>query len=1012
MIRSSATGRVRLALAVFSFTALTILCTLLIGGTPADGAGASDSLSRTVSVDDAVNRPCAQQRSGAGVQRISMTSPALGDASFTKIRARLDGPRRSDWDLAVLDADSGRVITASTFRGAREVATGYLLDDADLIIQACRLRGSGQRAHLTVAMRNVKVNAQQRSSLVFVDTPTRRDKENLTELGLDLTEHGGKDFVAVVLHGAADRAVLQSAGLTYEVEVADLHAQEVRRRATDRRYARAARRSDLPSGRDTYRRLFDYTAEMKALAQENPNLVRPITLPEETYEGRPVEGIEITTNADNIRDGKPVFLQMGVHHAREWPSGEHAMEWAYQLINGYRNGNERVRNLVERVRTIVIPIVNPDGFDASREAGESLGHGNGQDGSFETTFPLAPQEYRRKNCRLPDDSPQGNCAVQPGLGIQSTGVDPNRNYGGFWGGETGSSTVPADEDYRGPGPFSEPETRNIRSLVSHRQVTVLITNHTFSNLVLRPPGIASQPEPVDDEIYTALGNAMAGENGYLSQRGYELYDTSGTTEDWSYNATGGLGFTFEIYCDHIPSPLDDRCGGNFHPTFPSVVDEFLGGPGSDAPPGGGGNREAYFLAMEAAADTAQHSVLTGQAPAGAVITLEKTFQTPTLEEDPSSVTDHLETRMEVPGSGRFTYHVNPSTRPLVALSTGRNAHGSPSAPISFSKPPADGNTPSGNADSTDEASIVDHPFVIPGGAGVDNDSVGVRIEWSTPVSDWDMQVFEDTNNDGVSYVPDGPDEGTAPDNEPLVAKSQQGTTDFEATTFVRPEAGDGSVAPGNYVVRVTNYAAVEPYTGEITFEGPEPFVPGDKESWKLTCSFGGESRITRQVQIDRGEQRRIDLSGCGNRLNPQTGRRFRCQGKPATLVGTRRANRIIGTPGRDVIIGLGGADRISGRGGNDIICATTGNDRVVGGPGRDVIQAGKANDRAHGGAGRDFVKGGDGVDAVFGESGADRLRGGRGRDRLRGGKGRDHCLGNGGRDKLRSCELPRRRGRP
>ena len=61
-----------------------------------------------------------------------------------------------------------------------------------------------------------------------------------------------------------------------------------------------------------------------------------------TYEGRPVEGIEITENAQ-ARDGKPVFLQMALHHAREWPSGEHAMEWAYELVNGYKAGDARVR---------------------------------------------------------------------------------------------------------------------------------------------------------------------------------------------------------------------------------------------------------------------------------------------------------------------------------------------------------------------------------------------------------------------------------------------------------------------------------------------------------------------------------------------------------------------------------------------------------------------------------------------------------------------------------------------
>ena len=85
---------------------------------------------------------------------------------------------------------------------------------------------------------------------------------------------------------------------------------------------------------------------------------------------------------------------------------------------------------------------------------------------------------------------------------------------------------------------------------------------------------------MDDAVYTALGDAMAHQNGYTSQRGYQLYDTSGTTEDWSYNATGGLGYTFEIGCRGAPTedPIHEeaQCTGNFHPTFAKVVAESTG----------------------------------------------------------------------------------------------------------------------------------------------------------------------------------------------------------------------------------------------------------------------------------------------------------------------------------------------------------------------------------------------------------------------------------------------------
>jgi hypothetical protein len=957
---------------------------------PATSDRSARSFATMLAVPEAVDGACTARRlSGPGVRAVKLGGRSQPGDAYTTVMARLRAPAGSDWDLSVFDGADGDLLAASTYRGPREVASGYDIDGGPIVVQACRLSGDGGSARLAVRTVAIDPGPRERASYALVDTPTRLAKESLQSLGLDLTEHGGHDHLAVVLHGDDDRRLLEKAGLEYEIVVRDLDAQSARNRAAERRFARDATASDLPSGRQTYRRLFHYTQEMKALAEQHPNLVRPLTLPHETFEGRPVQGIEITTDADNIRDGKPVFLQMGLHHAREWPSGEHAMEWAYELINGYQGGNDRVRRLVNSVRTIIVPVVNPDGFNASREAGEQLGHGNGEDGTFLTTFPTAPNEYRRKNCRLPDDSEAGNCA-QPAFGIQSGGVDPNRNYGGFWGGP-GASDLQIDEDYRGPGPFSERETRNIRSLMSHRQVTVMITNHTFSNLVLRPPGLASQPDPVDEPIYKALGDAMAGENGYLSQKGYQLYDTSGTTEDWSYNATGGLGFTFEIYCNHIPDPLDDRCSGNFHPTFPKTVAEYEGGAGSDAPPGGGGNREAYFLAMEATADPSMHSVLEGTAPPGAVLTLEKTFQTPTMNE-PATIEDHLETQMVVPGSGRFDYHINPSTRPLVAQDRGRPTQGPPSGPQTFSGTVA-GAEPCANVDTTDPACFNDHPFEITNPAGVDNDSATVRIEWETPASDWDMIVFKDENGNGVS---------DAGDVE--VGRSTQGNTDNESSTFIQPEMPDGRLQPGKYVARVINWAAVEPYSGEITFAGPEEFVPAQTETWRLTCTFAGQVRVQQDILINRGQRRTLKLSACGQRVDPETGRPIltHCRGQVARLVGTAGPNRIVGTRGRDVIATLGGSDRIRARRGNDVVCAGGGNDRAFGWLGKD---------RLGGGSGMDRLTGGPAADTLVGARGQDRLQGGKGADRLLGGRGRDRCGGGIGKDRVKGCER-NLRGRP
>ena len=124
-----------------------------------------------------------------------------------------------------------------------------------------------------------------------VSTPTRDRKDQLTSLGLDLTEHGGRHFVSVLLHGADDARTLRENKFTYTVETRDLVRQDIQDRAADARYAARVRASALPSGRDAYRRLPDYSEDLKKLVEENPGLVRPITLPHKTWEGRTVEGV-------------------------------------------------------------------------------------------------------------------------------------------------------------------------------------------------------------------------------------------------------------------------------------------------------------------------------------------------------------------------------------------------------------------------------------------------------------------------------------------------------------------------------------------------------------------------------------------------------------------------------------------------------------------------------------------------------------------------------------------------
>jgi Zinc carboxypeptidase len=776
--------------------------------------------SKTVTARASVARPCHRDISTSRTGRVIVHRRARARA-IVSVRLK----SRGDWDVAVFGRKGRLVAGSASFRG-NELAEGFVRKGERVTVQACRFRGSASTARVGINFTRVAKRARGRVQVVDVRTPRRADRERLQTLGLDLTEHGDADSVEVVLHGSADVRTLRRAGFRYSVRIADLAARTHRNHLRDVHHARATAASGLPSGRDSYRRLPDYDLELKRLAMQYPSLVRPITLNHRSLLGRDVNGVEISTGAPNTADGKPVFLIMGLHHAREWPSSEHTIEFAYDLLRGYGK-DPRTTQLVRDTRTIVVPIVNPDGFNISREA-PLLGD-----------FSLFDYEMKRKNCRISAHTPQkyarGSCEDNKAGRLR--GTDPNRNYGGLWGG-SGASTSWADDTYRGDAPFSEPEVRNIRELVASRQVTNLITNHTYSNLILRPPGVADFGFPLEEPTYRALGASLAEHNGYSNDPGFGLYDTTGSTEDWSFWSTGGFAFTFEIGADE------------FHPPYATGVEaEYLGLPPA-AGAGKGGNREAYFTMLQATADTALHSVIEGSAPEGSTLRISKSFQTstsPVWEDDlgdvigdPIQFTDTLSSELKTSGT-TFSWDVNPSTRPLVAGRHGRDPTGPPQTPITLENPPG---IPDENTVYPPDPPYEAIPFTVKGPAdAVDNGRLTVHIQWDSPDTDWDIYLI-------------GP-------NGQIVAQSASfGDTDEDASLFDPP--------PGNYTLHVVNYDQVmntpdDWRGGTVKFSSPTPKIEtGTKESWTLSClDENGRVKATSQVTVGRGQRANV-----GNACSP------------------------------------------------------------------------------------------------------------------------------------------------
>jgi hypothetical protein len=122
------------------------------------------------------------------------------------------------------------------------------------------------------------------------------------------------------------------------------------------------------------------------------------------------------------------------------------------------------------------------------------------------------------------------------------------------------------------------------------------------------------------------------------------------------------------------------------------------------------------------------------------------------------------------------------------------------------------------------------------------------------------------------------------------------------------------------------------------------------------------------------------------------------------LDGTGGRDRICGFGGNDVIRAMGSADLVSGGGGNDTVSAGGGADNVLGGSGEDRLSGNAGNDALRGGGFNDTLIGGGGRDRLLGGAGSDRLRGGAGNDRLDGGTGSDTCAGGTGTDTIVRCE--------
>jgi carboxypeptidase T len=268
---------------------------------------------------------------------------------------------------------------------------------------------------------------------------------------------------------------------------------------------------DFPKHDSNFHNYSELMKVLEEVAAQYPQLVKLSTIGK-SLNGLDIPMITFSTTPDDL--SKPAVFFMGGHHAREHLSVELPLNLIRYLAQEYAAGNKRIVSLLENRTVYIAPVINPDGKEHD----------------------IATGSYKlwRKNRR------------ENGAG--SYGVDLNRNYGYMWGGG-GASSNPRADTYRGATAFSEPETQAVKAFFeSHRNITITLSFHTFSELILYPWGhkYDAISNPRDFAVHKTMADTMAVWNRYKPQQSSELYIASGDTTDWAYGQLGIISFTFEL----------------------------------------------------------------------------------------------------------------------------------------------------------------------------------------------------------------------------------------------------------------------------------------------------------------------------------------------------------------------------------------------------------------------------------------------------------------------------------
>ncbi|MBQ1279169.1 MAG: peptidoglycan-binding protein [Clostridia bacterium] len=236
-------------------------------------------------------------------------------------------------------------------------------------------------------------------------------------------------------------------------------------------------------------------------------------------------------------EGENSVMYNASHHANEWITTPVVLKYVEELAKAYAFGGDvggyNARELYEKCKFYIVPMVNPDGVDLVN-------------GYFEKDSNVY-KEAKRKAAAYPD------IPFPDGWKANVRGVDLNLNYPAGW--EQAREikfaqgyTEPGPRDYVGSAPLSEPESAAMAEFTRRNDFKLTLSYHTQGKVIFW--------KYLDFEPARSfeIGKKLAEVSGYSleitpSASGYAGY------KDWFIQEFNRPGYTIECGLGVNPLPV-------------------------------------------------------------------------------------------------------------------------------------------------------------------------------------------------------------------------------------------------------------------------------------------------------------------------------------------------------------------------------------------------------------------------------------------------------------------------